>query len=104
MVLSMVIRSAEYNLGEIEKSSRHQKITGDFGESLVLYWLSKHGYECALIDHTGIDILASKNREVIGISVKTRSRSERTDRIRRKHRVVHRPARLFPRQAGWSLR
>ena len=79
MVLFIVSRSAEYNLGEIVKSSRHQKITGDFGESLVLYWLSKHGYECALIDHTGIDILASKNREVIGISVKTRSRSERTE-------------------------
>lgn len=75
----MVKDSAVNKLGEIEKSSRHQKITGDFGESLVLYWLSKHGYECALIDHTGIDILASKNGKIFGISVKTRSRNERNE-------------------------
>ena len=75
----MVKDSAVNKLGEIEKSSRHQKITGDFGESLVLYWLSKHGYECALIDHTGIDILASKSGKVIGISVKTRSRNEKNE-------------------------
>ena len=62
----------------INKSSRHAKITGDFGETLVLYWLSKYGFECALIDHTGIDILARNPHtdELMGISVKSRSRNE----------------------------
>jgi hypothetical protein len=61
----------------IEKSSRHSKIAGDFGEAFVLYWLSKHGYECARIDHTGIDLIASKRGgQVLGISVKARTRSE----------------------------
>lgn len=61
---------------EIVKSSRHSKITGDFAEALVLYWLSRDGFECARIDHTGIDLLA-RNRhthELMGISVKSRSR------------------------------
>ena len=61
----------------IHKSSRHSKITGDFAEHLVLYWLSKHGFECARVDHTGIDLIARNpyTNEVIGISVKSRSRS-----------------------------
>ena len=61
----------------ISKSSRHSKITGDFGEALVLYWLSKHGFECASVDHTGIDLIARNphTKEVLGISVKSRSRS-----------------------------
>lgn len=61
----------------IQKSSRHSKITGDFGETLVLYLLSKTGFECALVDHTGIDIIARalKSKEVMGISVKSRSRT-----------------------------
>jgi hypothetical protein len=62
---------------DLLKSSRHSKITGDFAESLVLYWLSKYGFECARIDHTGIDIIARnpKNNELMGISVKSRSRN-----------------------------
>ena len=62
----------------IKKSSRHAKITGDFGESLVLYWLSKYGFECALVDHTGIDIIARNphTKQLMGISVKSRSRNE----------------------------
>src|SRR3989338_321375 len=62
----------------INKSSRHSKITGDFAERLILYWLSKYGFECAYIDHTGIDIIARNpdTKEVIGISVKSRSRNE----------------------------
>jgi hypothetical protein len=61
---------------EINKSSRHSKITGDFAEGLVLYWLSKHGYECARVDHVGIDLIASSpiKHERMGISVKGRSR------------------------------
>ena len=63
---------------KIEKSSRHAKITGDFSEHLILYWLSKYGVECARVDHTGIDLIASdpKKRERMGISVKSRSRTE----------------------------
>ena len=62
---------------EVQKSSRHSKITGDFGEVLVLYWLSKHGFECSRVDHTGIDLIAKNphNNELMGISVKSRSRN-----------------------------
>jgi hypothetical protein len=57
------------------KSSRHSKITGDFAEMLVLYWLSKSGYECAKIDHTGIDLIAARaGSPRMGISVQGRSR------------------------------
>lgn len=61
---------------DILKSSRHAKITGDFAEALVLYWLSKYGFECARIDHTGIDLIARNLRtsELIGVSVKSRCR------------------------------
>lgn len=63
---------------EVNKSSRHSKITGDYAERFVLYWLSKHGFECAYIDHVGIDIIARNpnNNEVMGISVKSRSRDK----------------------------
>jgi Holliday junction resolvase-like predicted endonuclease len=66
---------------KILKSSRHSKITGDFAEQLVLYWLSKHGFECALVDHTGLDIIARNpaNKELMGISVKSRSRNAGTE-------------------------
>ena len=62
----------------IQKSTRHSKITGDFGESLVLYFLSKYGFESANVDHTGIDIIAKnpRSKELVGISVKARSRKE----------------------------
>ena len=67
---------------EINKSSRHSKITGDFAESLVLYWLSKHGFECAKVDHTGIDLIAKNpiTGELMGISVKSRSRDIGTEK------------------------
>ena len=66
---------------KIDKSSRHSKIAGDFGETLFLYWLSKIGYEIALVDHTGIDLIAfEKNtKRRIGISVKTRTRISGTE-------------------------
>jgi len=65
---------------EVVKSSRHSKITGDFAEHLVLYWLSKYGFECARVDHTGIDLIARNphTNEVMGISVKGRSRTKGT--------------------------
>lgn len=66
---------------KIRKSTRHAKITGDFGETLVLYWLSKYGFECAPVDHTGIDIIARNphTKEIRDISVKSRSRTEETE-------------------------
>ncbi len=65
----------------MEKSTRHSKIAGNFAEALVLYWLSKCGYECACVDHTGIDLIAcSKDgSERMGISVKARSRYDGTE-------------------------
>ena len=61
---------------KIGKSTRHAKIAGDFGEHLTLYLLSKHGFECARVDHTGLDIIARNPHtgELMGISVKSRSR------------------------------
>ncbi len=66
---------------KISKSSRHSKITGDFGERLVLYWLSKYGFECAYVDHVGIDIIACNpyTKELMGVSVKSRSRDTGTE-------------------------
>ena len=63
---------------KVKKSTRHAKIAGDFGEAIVLYWLSKYGFECAFVDHTGIDIIARNphTREVMGISVKSRTRRQ----------------------------
>jgi len=65
------------------KSTRHSKICGDFGEALILYWLSKARFECATVDHTGIDIIAQSiddTNEVWGISVKSRTRYKGTER------------------------
>jgi len=68
---------------DIIKSSRHSKITGEFAEHLVLYWLSKHGFECARVDHTGIDLIARNptTKEVMGISVKSRSRTKKSEKL-----------------------
>jgi hypothetical protein len=53
---------------EIKKSSRHSTITGDFAERLVLYWLTKYGFECAYGDHLRVDIIARNpnNKELMG--------------------------------------
>ena len=61
---------------EIKKSSRHQKIIGDFGENLVCNWLSRSGFEVILVDHTGIDIIAynPSKKQRLGITVKFRTR------------------------------
>ncbi len=65
----------------ITKSSRHSKITGDFAEHAVLYWLSKHGFESARVDHVGLDLIARNpsTGDLMGISVKARSRSSGTE-------------------------
>ncbi len=62
---------------EITKSSRHQKIIGNFGENLICNWLSRSGFEVMVVDHTGIDIIAynpSTNKR-LGITVKSRTRN-----------------------------
>ena len=67
---------------EINKSSRHAKIVGDFGEHLVCNWLSRSGWEVVLVDHTGIDIIAynRKTGQRIGITVKSRTRTSGTEK------------------------
>lgn len=66
---------------EISKSSRHQKIIGNFGENVICNWLSRSGFEVVHVDHTGIDIIAynplTKHR--LGITVKSRTRNIGTE-------------------------
>ncbi len=65
----------------MNKSKRHSKILGDFGEMIIMYWLSKRNYEPVLVDYTGIDIVSySKSKdERIGVSVKSRTRKKGTE-------------------------
>ncbi len=68
-------------IGSIVKGSRHSKIAGDFGEALLLYWLSRSGHEVCRVDHTGIDLLSydpTSDRRM-GISVKCRTRVPGTE-------------------------
>jgi Holliday junction resolvase-like predicted endonuclease len=60
-----------------EKSTRHSLIIGNLGERLVCNWLSRKGFEVAVVDHTGIDIIARKKNsdEIMGITVKARARN-----------------------------
>lgn len=62
---------------EIIKSSRHQRIIGNFGESLICNWLSRSGFEVTVVDHTGMDIIAYNplTRQRLGITVKSRTRN-----------------------------
>ena len=54
---------------------------GDFGEHLICNWLSRSGFEVAIVDHTGIDIVAYNpaNKQRLGISVKARTRFPGTE-------------------------
>jgi hypothetical protein len=67
---------------KVSKSSNHRKITGNYGEYLTLYLLSRYGFECAHVDHTGIDIIARHPHSSLrmGISVKSRSRNPGTEK------------------------
>lgn len=58
----------------IRKGSNHSKIVGDFAESLVCNWLSRSGFEVAIVKHTGIDLVGyhPKIRKRLGITVKSR--------------------------------
>ena len=63
---------------EKTRSERHNRISGDFGEHFVCYWLSKRNFQPVIIDYTGIDIIAYNNSldKRWGISVKTRTRTK----------------------------
>lgn len=62
---------------KVRKSTRHQKIIGDYGESLVCNWLSRSGFEVSIVDHTGIDIVAynPENKTRYGLTIKSRTRN-----------------------------
>lgn len=66
----------------MNKSTRHSKIIGDFGEFFVCDYLSRSGYEVLRVDHTGLDIIAYNvtTKERLGISVKSRTRNEGKER------------------------
>jgi Holliday junction resolvase-like predicted endonuclease len=61
---------------EIVKSSRHGKVIGSFGESIICNWLSRTGFEVIIVDHTGLDIIAYNlsTGKRLGITVKSRTR------------------------------
>lgn len=71
------------------RSSRHPKIIGEFGEHLVCNFLSRWGFETSIVDHTGIDIVAYslETKKRLGITVKSRARGE--------GREKHKPVKLF---------
>jgi hypothetical protein len=62
----------------IQRSERHQKIIGQFGEHLVCNRLSCSGFDVMLVDHVGIDVIAiRKGIGRLGISVKSRTRARK---------------------------
>jgi Holliday junction resolvase len=67
----------------IQKSTRHSRIIGEFGERLLLNWLSRSGFEVCVVDHTGIDVVAyhPKTKKRLGITVKSRTRSPGTETV-----------------------
>jgi len=62
---------------DIEKGTRYSRIIGDFGEAIVLNWLSRSKFEVCLVDHTGIDVIAyhPATKRRLGITVKARTRN-----------------------------
>jgi len=64
----------------MKKGTRHSKVSGQFGEILVAYLLSKEGFEVAQVDHTGLDLLAinPESNKRLGIFVKNRTRDEKS--------------------------
>jgi len=61
----------------IHKSSRHSKVIGEFGERMICSWLSRSGFEVALVNHVGLDIIAyhPETQDRLGITVKARTRA-----------------------------
>lgn len=65
---------------EIEKSSRHSKIIGEFGEAFLCNWLSRSGFEVTIVDHIGVDVIAYHPKTGrLGITVKSRTRVTGTE-------------------------
>ena len=44
----------------IATQTRAPKLIGDFGEGLVTYALIRKGFEVAVVDHVGADLIAEK--------------------------------------------
>ena len=67
---------------DVHKSSRHTKIIGSFGENIICNLLSRSGFETVLVDHTGLDVIASdpSTNQRIGITIKSRTRNIGTER------------------------
>ncbi len=65
-----------YPIKEIIKSTRHSYIIGKSGEYILCNWLSRSEFEVAIVDHTGLDIVAfnPKTEQRFGITVKSRTR------------------------------
>jgi hypothetical protein len=62
----------------IQKSERHQKIIGQFGEHFVCNRLSCSDFDVMLVDHVGIDVIAFREDVGrLGISVKSRTRGRK---------------------------
>ena len=61
---------------DIEKGTRHSKIIGNFGEVILLNWLSRSGFDVCLADQTGLDVIAyhTKSKKRLGFTVKSRTR------------------------------
>ena len=59
-----------------DSHSRAPKLVGDFGEGLATYLLIRKGFEVAVVDHVGADLIAERNGKRYAISVKTRRLGE----------------------------
>jgi len=53
-------------------NSRAPKLLGDFGEELATYLLLLQGFEVAVVDHVGADLIAEREGRRLAVSVKTR--------------------------------
>ncbi|MGH7915762.1 MAG: hypothetical protein ACREPW_14115 [Candidatus Binataceae bacterium] len=59
----------------IDRARRYRSIMGNFGEWLVCHWLSRSGFEVAIVDQIGLDIIAAQpHGRRLGITVKARTR------------------------------
>lgn len=52
--------------------TRSAKQLGDFGEGLASYVFIRKGYEVAVVDHVGADLIVEKQGRRFAVSVKTR--------------------------------
>lgn len=57
---------------ETMRFTRAPHLLGEFGEGLVTYLLIRHGYEIAVVNHVGADLIAEKSNQRFAVSVKTR--------------------------------